>query len=94
MTSYVIRGGKEGKDRLRIISQALWPSTSNLLNSAGVQTGMACLDVGCGGGDVTLEMARLVGLSGTATGIDIDSVKMQLAQQGDCIIVCVFEHLV
>jgi 2-polyprenyl-3-methyl-5-hydroxy-6-metoxy-1,4-benzoquinol methylase len=58
MTSYVIRGEEEGKARLRIISHALWPATLNLLKSAGIKTGMACLDVGCGGGDVTLEMAR------------------------------------
>jgi SAM-dependent methyltransferase len=81
MTSYVIRGGEQGKARLRIISAALWPTTLNLLNSAGIKTGMACLDVGCGGGDVTLKMAGLVGASGTVTGIDMDSIKMQLAQQ-------------
>lgn len=81
MTSYVIRGGEEGKARLRIISRALWPATFNLLSRAGIKTGMACLDVGCGGGDVTLGMARLVGSSGIATGIDTDRTKMQLAQQ-------------
>jgi ubiquinone/menaquinone biosynthesis C-methylase UbiE len=80
MTSYVIRGGKEGKARLRILSGALWPTTLTLLNRAGLRTGMACLDVGCGGGDVTLEMARLVGPMGRATGIDMDSTKIQLAQ--------------
>jgi ubiquinone/menaquinone biosynthesis C-methylase UbiE len=81
MTDYVIRGGEEGKNRLRIISRALWPATFSLLNSAGIKPGMACLDVGCGGGDVTLKMARLVGSSGRAMGIDMDEVKMQLAQQ-------------
>ena len=81
MASYVIRGGEEGRARLRTISHALWPTTLNLLNSAGINTGMACLDVGCGGGDVTFEMARLVGSSGMATGIDMNSTKIQLAQQ-------------
>ena len=79
MANYVIRGGEEGKARLQIISDALWPSTLNLLNNAGIKTGMSCLDVGCGGGNVTLAMARLVGLSGMATGVDMDSAKMQLA---------------
>jgi len=81
MTSYVIRGGEEGKARLRILSHALWPTTLGLLQRAGIKPGMACLDVGCGGGDVTLEMARLVGSSGRVTGIDMDSTKLQLAQQ-------------
>ena len=81
MTSYVIQGGEEGKARLRILSHALWPTTLNLLQRAGIKPGMACLDVGCGGGDVTLEMARLIGSSGRVTGIDMDSTKLQLAQQ-------------
>jgi ubiquinone/menaquinone biosynthesis C-methylase UbiE len=81
MTGYVIRGGEERKAGLRITSHALWPATLNLLNSAGIKTGMACLDVGCGGGEVTLGMARLVGSSGMATGIDMDSTKMQSAQR-------------
>lgn len=81
MSKYVIRGGEEDKARLRIISDALWPSTHNLLTSAGTKSGMACLDVGCGGGHVTLQMARLVGPSGSVTEIDMDGAKMQLAQQ-------------
>ena len=81
MTDYVIRGGEEGRARLRVISQALWPSTLNLLVRAGITPGMACLDVGCGGGDVTLEMARIVGPSGSATGMDMDHTKVQLAQE-------------
>jgi 2-polyprenyl-3-methyl-5-hydroxy-6-metoxy-1,4-benzoquinol methylase len=81
MTSYVIRGGEAGKARLRVISHALWPTTLNLLNSAGIKPGMACLDVGCGGGDVAMETARLVGPSGRVTGIDMGSAKIQIAQQ-------------
>ena len=80
MTSYVIRGGQEGRNRLRIVSRALSASTLNLLTNAGIRPGSACLDVGCGGGDVTLAMAQLVGPSGTVTGVDIDATKMQLAQ--------------
>jgi SAM-dependent methyltransferase len=79
--SYVFRGGAEGKARLRIISDALWPTTLDLLTRAGIHPGMACLDVGCGGGHVTLEMARLVGPTGAVTGIDRDAVAIQLVQQ-------------
>jgi SAM-dependent methyltransferase len=81
MTHYVIRGGEEGRARLRIISRTLWPATLGLLTRAGIKTGMACLDVGCGGGDVSLELARLVGPSGTVTGIDLDGTKMELARR-------------
>jgi ubiquinone/menaquinone biosynthesis C-methylase UbiE len=36
--------------------------------------------VGCGGGDVALELARLVGPEGEVVGIDLDEVKLALAR--------------
>ena len=64
-----------------MVSQALEPSTAALLDGAGVREGMRCLDLGCGGGDVTLALARLVGPSGRVIGIDMDAVEIELAQQ-------------
>lgn len=80
-STYVIRGGEQGKARLSVLSRALRPSTLELLKAAGITTGMSCLDVGCGGGDVTMEMARLVGPEGRVLGIDIDPAKLELASQ-------------
>jgi 2-polyprenyl-3-methyl-5-hydroxy-6-metoxy-1,4-benzoquinol methylase len=77
----MIRGGHQGKARLRLIGDVLRPSTLRLLRAAGITQGMACLDVGCGGGDVTLELARLVGPRGRVVGIDIDTIKLELARQ-------------
>ena len=81
MSSYVIRGGAAGKARLSVLSQALASSTAALLDSAGVHGGMRCLDLGCGGGDVTLALARLVGPGGEVVGIDMDAVTIDLARQ-------------
>jgi len=78
---YVIRGGTEGRERLRILSRVMWPSTLNLLQRAGFGSGMACLDIGCGGGDVSRELARLVGPGGRVVGIDIDEVKIAIARE-------------
>jgi len=80
MNQYVIQGGKSGRERLRILSRALQPTTLDLFEKAGIQPGQSCLDVGCGGGDVTLDLARLVGTKGHATGIDLDEVKVQIAK--------------
>jgi SAM-dependent methyltransferase len=80
VSSYVIRGGEEGKARLSVVSAALGPSTATLLDAADVREGMHCLDLGCGGGDVTLTLARLVAASGSVVGIDVDSVKLDLAR--------------
>ena len=81
MTSYVIRGGEAGKARLRILARALWPTTEPLLERAGIGPGLSCLDVGCGGADVTLAMARRVGPSGSVVGVDLDDTKLQLARE-------------
>ena len=78
---YVIRGGRQGYDRLRLLARDRWPDTAALLARAGVGAGMRCVDLGCGGGEVTLELARLVGPDGVATGIDMDPVKLDLAHQ-------------
>ena len=81
MTGYVIRGGRPGYDRLALLARERWPDTRALLGQAGMSAGMRCADIGCGGGAVTLEMARLVAPGGTVVGIDMDEVKVGLARQ-------------
>ncbi len=75
----MIRGGREGYDRLLLLSRDRWPDTAALLGRAGLRPGMRCIDLGCGGGEVTLEMAKLVAPDGAVTGVDMDAVKIDLA---------------
>jgi ubiquinone/menaquinone biosynthesis C-methylase UbiE len=42
---------------------------------------MTCLEVGCGGGDVALDLARMVGPEGNVIGTDVDSAKIEIAQR-------------
>ncbi len=51
---YIISGGAEGKKRLDILSGILQSTTRTLLESHGLSTGSSLLDVGCGGGNVSL----------------------------------------
>lgn len=78
---YVIRGGREGYERLKVLARLRWDDTSALLNRVGVRSGWRCLDVGCGSGDVTLEIARMLGERGSVVGIDIDTTKLELARK-------------
>jgi ubiquinone/menaquinone biosynthesis C-methylase UbiE len=78
---YVIRGGQEGYDRLLVLARDRWPDTAALFGRAGLSPGMRCLDLGCGGGEVTMEIARLVAPGGSVTGIDMDEVKLGLGRQ-------------
>jgi SAM-dependent methyltransferase len=57
----------------------MWPTTFQLLKRTGIREGMRCLDAGCGGGDVTLALARLVGPTGKVLGIDMDAIKLDAA---------------
>lgn len=77
---YVIRGGREGRERLRLLHGIMRPYTLRLFDRLGICEGMSCLDVGCGGGDVTMELARIVGRRGKVVGTDLDSVKLDVAR--------------
>ncbi len=79
--TYIIRGGAEGKKRLEVLARVMWPTTSRLLAEAGLAAGMTCLDLGCGGGDVTLQLATSVGPRGHVIGVDMDEIKLDLARQ-------------
>jgi hypothetical protein len=43
---YVIRGGRAGYDRLRVLAAARRASTLELFQLAGLRPGMRCVDLG------------------------------------------------
>jgi SAM-dependent methyltransferase len=51
------------------------------MEAARLAPGESVLDVGCGCGSSTLELARRVGPSGRATGLDISRPMLELARQ-------------
>lgn len=80
LNHYVIRGGVHGRERLKMVSRIMHESTSTLFDHAVIREGMKCLDIGCGSGDVTFELARRVGAEGLAVGADIDTTKIDLCR--------------
>jgi SAM-dependent methyltransferase len=78
--NYAIQGGRSGRERLRVLSHVLQGSTLNFLDRIGLRPGMSCLDVGCGGGDVTRELARRVGSGGRVVGLDMDSAQLNIVR--------------
>jgi SAM-dependent methyltransferase len=77
-TGYAIRGGTVGRDRLRVLSSVLESTTRALLDRVGIARDARCIDVGCGGGDVTALLAAMAS-GGTVVGTDRDAVKIELA---------------
>jgi SAM-dependent methyltransferase len=78
--TYAIKGGRSGRERLRVLSHVLQAGTHDFLDRLGIRPGMACLDVGCGGGDVTREFARRVGASGRVVGLDMDAAQLEIVR--------------
>jgi len=78
---YAITGGEQGKRRLDLLAEMMRPTTLSLLEHAGLRSGDRCLDLGCGGGNVVLDMARIVGPGGSVTGVDFDPQIVELARQ-------------
>jgi SAM-dependent methyltransferase len=74
--------GRSDAERRRLVQQAtvLRPSTERLFRAAGIGPGMRVLDLGSGMGDVSFLAAELVGPGGGVTGVDVDAVSLQVAE--------------
>jgi len=78
--TYAIRGGESGRERLRVLSHVFQGGTLNLLDKVGLRPGMTCMDVGCGGGDVSRELSRRVGAGGRVLGLDMDTAQLEIVR--------------
>jgi SAM-dependent methyltransferase len=79
--TYAIDGGLEGKQRLDVLARVCAPGTAALLDRVGIHPGARCLDVGCGGGHVSRELARRAGVLGSVVAIDMDATVLELARE-------------
>jgi SAM-dependent methyltransferase len=78
---YIIEGGATGRERLRLLSEVMGPDNHALLTALDIPPGASCVDLGCGGGDVTVELARIAGPAGSALGVDRDSAVLDIARR-------------
>lgn len=63
-----------------LLAAVFAPSTRALLDAVGLASGARCIDVGCGGGHVAIELARRVGPAGRVVGIDVDAALLEVAR--------------
>jgi len=78
--SYIIHGGAEGASRLSVLAQAMAEATAQLLDRVAIPEGARALDIGCGTGSVTAELARRVGPGGAVVGVDLDDEALRVAK--------------
>ncbi len=79
MNEYTIYGGDKGKSRLDILSRAIGEQTEEFIRWGGLSTGYKCLDLGCGGGHVSMFMSGVVGSSGSIKALDLDKRNIEIA---------------
>ena len=66
---YILERTSKEYKRLRVQAK-LWEATTvHVLQQAGLRTGLRCLDLGCGPGEVMRLMGETVGPTGQITGI-------------------------
>jgi ubiquinone/menaquinone biosynthesis C-methylase UbiE len=75
--------GRTNREYERLMAQARWINgyTESMFKEAGIQPGMRVLDIGCGVGDVSLVVAKLLRGSGEIVGIDQDAGALAKARE-------------
>ncbi len=64
-----------------LLDQLVGPSGLAAIDRAGLQPGQSVLDVGCGTGQTTVEIAKRVGVDGRVVGLDVSGVMLEAARQ-------------
>jgi ubiquinone/menaquinone biosynthesis C-methylase UbiE len=78
---YVLGNGVQEQNRLQYQAAILEKWTRQFFVSAGIETGMSVLDLGCGMGDVSMLAAEMVGPTGSVIGIDRDPAIVEKARE-------------
>ena len=79
--TYVLGRSNEETQRLRLQSDLLGPFTRQVLEDAGIASGMRVLDLGAGPGDVTFQAAQMVGPTGEVVGVDVNPEILEVARK-------------
>lgn len=74
----------EELERLKLQATVALPLEQKVWEQAGLRVGMQVLDLGCGPGFTSCELARFVG-SGSVTGLDISEELIAVAEQAKAV---------
>lgn len=78
---YVLATGAAGAERLRLLQRLAGPGTLRALQASGLAAGMSAVDIGCGIGTVTRQIAERVGDTGRVTGVDASAAQIEVARR-------------
>ena len=73
--------GRHWTERQQFMDRLLAPVSAEILKATTLRPGMRVLDIGSGCGDTTLELAREIGPTGHALGLDISAPMLARARE-------------
>ena len=73
--------GRSWVEHQEALDRTLMPVSERLIELLAPRPGETILDIGCGAGETTLRIAKRVGLSGQAIGVDISSTLLARARE-------------
>lgn len=76
---YILGHSTHELGRLSAQARLYAPFVLSFLRAAGIEEGMRVLDVGCGGGDISVLVAGLVGPTGQVIGVDRSAAAIETA---------------
>ncbi|MEK6734216.1 MAG: methyltransferase domain-containing protein [Pseudomonadota bacterium] len=78
--TYIFTTGEKAVERLEFQKQLGLDWSFEHLQKAGIREGMTVVDMGCGVGAMTAELAKLVGDSGIVYAFDISEKQLEIAR--------------
>src|SRR5438552_11092714 len=72
--------GQRWVEMQRDIDRIVMPFGDAALKAAVPQPGERVIDIGCGCGDTSIEIARLVGAGGSVLGVDVSQQMLEVAR--------------
>ena len=75
------KGGQHWTQRQDILDAILAPISATIIERAAASRGEHVVDVGCGCGETTLDLAKRVGPTGHVLGIDISAPMLERARE-------------
>jgi ubiquinone/menaquinone biosynthesis C-methylase UbiE len=79
--SYILKTGRKGFDRLSIVNKMYNFESMSFLQGLNIKKGSFVIDVGCGIGIMSQNLAKLVGPEGSVIAIDQSSEQIELAKK-------------
>ena len=79
--TYILAVGPKGARRLELQNDLLKNHIATHLNATGLSEGQTAVDLGCGNGTVTIELAKRVGTTGRVYAIDMSPEQLALAKE-------------